>query len=268
MEISKALKELENVNQKDSNHKLFTMYLNTDPSDPEQQGEKWKINLKNAFRNFESYVSKTANEQELKSFKRLKEKVNHFVRENEQNLRRGIILFATADETIWFAELVQMRVTTEMYWQDTPATDQLKQLEEAFPYTGVVLVQKDQVKVMETHLNEVQEKYYYELDVETDDWREKAGPQPSHVPKGQGTANVQVDNFKERYKANQHRWYKSIAKKVDKLAKNKQWEKTYVIGESDYSSEMKKQMDIKINKIIQKNMLDHKEDEILKEIAG
>lgn len=268
MKIKDKLHALEKVNKINSNHKVFSMYLNTDPSDPEQQGGKWKIHLKNGLRNFESYLATTSNEQELQSFQRVKEKVNRFVHDHEQMLQRGIILFATADEAVWFANLVQMRVKTDMYWQSTPVLDQIKQLESKFPYTGIVLVQKNEVKVVEAHLNEVEDTAYYELDLETDDWREKVGPQPAHVPKGMATANNQLDQFEERYKANQHRWFKRIAKKIDKQAKQRKWQKICVIGESDYANKVKEQMDMNVHQLIQKNMLDDKTDKILNEVAG
>ncbi|MGM8365914.1 VLRF1 family aeRF1-type release factor [Virgibacillus sp. W0181] len=268
MEINKTIKQLKQINQENTSDKVFTMYLNTDPSDPEQQGGKWRISFKNGLRNFESYLTESGKEDELKNFKIVKEKVTNFVHENEKNLRRGIIVFATAASDVWYSYFPQMRLTTKMFWQDTPVLDQLQQLEEQFPETGIILVQKNQVKVMETHLNEVQETSYYELDLDTDDWREMEGPQPAHTPQGQASGNVQTDNFEERYNANRHRWYKSIAKKMDKMAKNHDWKQIYVIGESDYSTELKKQMDTSVQHVVHKNMLEHKEDQILKEVAG
>ena len=55
MDINAKLKELESVNRENGN-KVFTMYLNTDPADPDQQGGEWKIHFKNGMRNFESYL--------------------------------------------------------------------------------------------------------------------------------------------------------------------------------------------------------------------
>src|SRR5699024_5368280 len=156
MSFDREVKELENV-QKDGVDKVFTMYLNTDPSDPGQQGGKWEINLKNALRNFETYLKEGENEEEIKSFQTVKEKVKAYIQENKQNLGKGVILFASADDDIWFAKRVQMKVETAMYWQRTPQLDQLRTLSETFPKSGIILVQQDKVKIMDTDLNRVQD---------------------------------------------------------------------------------------------------------------
>ncbi|CDQ39138.1 MULTISPECIES: VLRF1 family aeRF1-type release factor [Virgibacillus] len=260
MDLAKELKQLEAI-QRDGADKVFTMYLNTDPSDPEQQGGEWKIQFKNGMRNFEQYLEEANNKEELKSFQLVKQKVEKFVRGNEQEFRRGIIIFATADEEVWFAARVQMRLDTAFFWQETPVLDQLKSLEEAHPKSGIILVQQNQVKVIESYLNEIEDKKSYELDIETDDWREKTAMGP-------GNPTVQKDNLNARFNANKHRWYKKIAPKIDKQAKDKQWDKIYVVGEPGPTQAFKDQMNKPINDVINKNMLDHEETKVLEEIFG
>ncbi|MFC4558701.1 VLRF1 family aeRF1-type release factor [Virgibacillus kekensis] len=267
MNLDDQIKQLENVRKEGSN-KVFSMYLNTDPSDPEQQGGEWKIHFKNGLRNFESYLQEDENKEELKNFQQVKKKVEKFVRGNEQNYRRGIILFATADEEIWFAHRVQTRLETEFHWEETPQLDQLKKLRDEFPKSGIILVQQDQVKVVEANMNEIEDTVYYEFDVDTDDWRQFTGPHRADPSMGSGGKSLQQDNFKDRYEANKHRWFKSIAPKLDKRAKDHQWEKVYVVGEPDPTQELKEQMNKPIDDIIQKNMLDHEESKVLEEVFG
>lgn len=61
--MHQLLNRLENtyVNHPD---KFFTMCLNTDPSDPDQQGGKWKIHLKNGLEDFEQYIKKSQDQEE------------------------------------------------------------------------------------------------------------------------------------------------------------------------------------------------------------
>jgi len=265
MSFDREVKELENV-QKDGVDKVFTMYLNTDPSDPGQQGGKWEINLKNALRNFETYLKEGENEEELKSFQTVKEKVKAYIQENKQDLGKGVILFASADDDIWFAKRVQMKVETAMYWQRTPQLDQLRTLSETFPKSGIILVQQDKVKIMDTDLNRVQDTFYYELDIDTDDWRMKQGPRKASVSMGVGEPNVQKDNLKARYEANKQRWYKKIAPKLDKHAKDKKWEKIFIVGVAEASNELVDQMNKPVDEVIQKNMLDQDESKVLQEV--
>ncbi|WP_369813152.1 VLRF1 family aeRF1-type release factor [Virgibacillus halodenitrificans] len=83
-----------------------------------------------------------------------------------------------------------------------------------------------------------------------------------------GATNAQKDNFAARYEANKQRWYKKIAPKLDKAAKDKEWEKIVIVGESDPSQELKQQMNKQVDEVIQKNMLDHEESKVLAEVFG
>lgn len=268
MDLTKEIKKLENTRKDDAN-KVFTMYLNTDPSDPEQQGGEWKIHLKNGLRNFEKYLQEDDNKEELKNYQTVKEKVQRFVEGNEQNYGKGVIVFATADEEVWFAERVQMPLETAFFWQETPELEHLKNLSESYPKSGIILVQQNEIKVIEAYLNEIEETYSYELDINTDDWREKTGPRKIGSSNSSlGGTNVHSDDFKERFEANKQRWYKKIASKLDKQAKDRNWEKIYLVGEPDQSSELNEQMNKSADDVIQKNMLDHEESKVLEEIYG
>src|SRR5690625_472477 len=269
MNLRTQINELKQVKEEGAN-KVFSMYLNTDPSDPDQQGGKWKIQLKNGLRNFETYLSEDENQEELRNFKKVKKKVKEFVGKYEQDLLRGIIVFATADGKVWFAERVQMRLESEFYWEEEPVLNQLEKLSNKLPKTGVILVQQNQIKVIETYLNEVENTHFYELNLDTENWAEKKGPRKANaVGAGvhPGSASMQKENFAGRFAANQQRWYKSIAPKLDKLAKDGAWENLYLFGERDAIHELRKQMNRKVNDTVYKNMLEHDEDKVLAQIS-
>src|SRR5690625_3466333 len=245
------------------------MYLNTDPSDPEEKGGEWKIHFKNGMRNFEQYLKEDDNKEELENFQAVKDKVERYVRGNEQEFRRGVVIIATADEEVWFADRVQMRLKTEFYWQETPVLDQLQELQAKYPKSGIMLVQQKHIKIIDFYLNEIQDTAYYELDLDTSDWKEELGRRKGNSsPAGPGRTNLQQDNFTDRFEANQQRWYKKIAPKLDKRAKDHDWEKIFVVGEADSSKELESQMNKSADALIQKNMLDHEESKVLEEVFG
>ncbi|MFC2947192.1 VLRF1 family aeRF1-type release factor [Virgibacillus sediminis] len=267
MDLNKELEKLRKIRKEGAN-KVFSMYLNTDPSDPDQQGGEWKIHLKNGLKNFEQYMEEDGDKEELKNYQQVKQKVEKFVRGNEQNFKKGIVLFATADEEVWFADRVQMPLETEFYWEETPVLDQLSKLSERYPKAGIILVQQNEIKVIDAYLNEIEGTISYELDLDTEDWREKLGPRDGLGTTGKGSTNLQVDNFRDRFEENKHRWYKKIAPKLDKRAKENEWEKIYVVGEADQAKELKNLLNKPVDEVIQKNMLDHEESKIIKEIFG
>src|SRR5690625_4761034 len=129
MGITETIQWLEEV-KKEGACKVFTMYLNTDRSAPNKQGDEWKIHFKNGMRNFEKYLKQDSNKEELDCFQKVKKTVTDYMKEEEQSFQRGVIIFATADDDVWFAKKVQMNLDSEFYWQERPELDQLIQLKE------------------------------------------------------------------------------------------------------------------------------------------
>jgi hypothetical protein len=268
MNLNKQLDHLAYVRREDAN-KIFTMYLSTDPSDPDQRGGKWKINFKKGMRNFESYLREDSNKEELKNFQLVRQKVEKFVYGHEPDMLKGVIVFATADEEIWFADRFQMPMESTFAWQETPDLDQIKYLKEHYPKSGIILVQQNEIKVIESDLNRIEETTSFELDLNTDDWRQMRKPRKGRTTVGApGVANYQQDKIEARYEENKHRWYKKIAPRIDKRAKEHHWEKIFVVGEADPAMQLKIEMNRHVNGIIQKNMLDHEESNILREVFG
>src|SRR5699024_996675 len=143
MSFEEEIKELESI-RKEGSDKIYSMYLNTDPSDPDQQGGKWKIQLKKRLQDFTNFLKEDDNKEELKSFESVKNKVEKYIEAAEKDLSTGIIHFAAADD-VWIARKVQMRLKSEFDWQREPNLTQLRELEIEFPKTGMILVQQNYV---------------------------------------------------------------------------------------------------------------------------
>ncbi|WP_440895005.1 VLRF1 family aeRF1-type release factor [Amphibacillus sp. Q70] len=266
MDINKEIKKLESI-YLEKPERVFTMYLNTDPADPDQQGGEWRIHLKNGLQQFEKYLKEDGNQAELDNFCKIKNKVKDFMAENELNLAKSVIIFATPDESIWFAELFQVPVTTELYWEEIAKVDQLLNLYHTYPKSGIILTQKEAVKIIETELGSTLDSYYYELDLDTESWKKHTGPHHAQATVSSGGKSVKREQFNKRFEANRHRWYKSIAAKLDKLAKDKNWEYIYMVGNQDETQDLAKEMNKPINTFIDKNMLDENEAKIIKTIT-
>ncbi|MYL55415.1 hypothetical protein GLW08_19050 [Pontibacillus yanchengensis] len=265
MSIEKELKRLENlhVNKPDG---VLTMYLNTDLADPEQQGGEWKIHFKNGMNNFDHYLQESDNKDEKRNFRELKEKIETYVQDYERNLSKSLIVIASTDGSVWFAQPVQMPVKTEFFWEETPVLDQLKELYNKFPKTGIILVQQEQVKVIGAELGSVQGTKHYELDLDTDDWREAQGPHQAQASMGKGGKSPQKEQFEDRFEANQQRWYKSLAPTLDKLAKNEGFEEVILVGAREEAEEIESHMNKPVKEIVNKNLLEHEETKVIDEV--
>jgi hypothetical protein len=267
MTLQKALNKLENLHLQKPD-KLLTMYLNTDRRDPDQQGGKWKIALKNGFNRFEEYLE-ISNDEEKKRFHSIREKVETYVLSLERDLPRSIIVFASEDSGIWETFELQVPVKTNFYWEEFAELDQLKEIHSQNPPTGVILLQQNQAKLIQTALGRVEDTEMYKLDIETEEWRRHAGPQPADINLGSngGSAN-QDDHYQERIEAHQKRWYKSLASKLDQEAANRSWEKIILVGDKGTGQLLSENMNKKIDEILQKNLLNQKEETILEEVLA
>ncbi len=269
MTMTDRIRKLETV-QLEKPEKVLTMYLNMDPSDPGHQGGEWKIQLKNAMSNFEEYVENSGNKEELKNFRKVRSRAEKFVDSHHQDHLKSIVLFASADDSVWFAETLQMRVETEFFWEMAPRLEQLEQLNREFPKSGIILVQQNHVKIVEAELGVVQDTREYMLDLDTEDWRKYKGQPTSGNPRRGGTqgSGVQQHKYEDSIRVNQKRWYKGLAPKLDKMAKKDEWQRIYLVGKKEEIAEIEDHMNKPIDDRVPKNLLNQKEEKVIEEVVA
>lgn len=258
MLIQDKVKKLNDSHYNDGT-KVFTLYLNTDPRDSEQQKGEWKIHLKNLLKDV---GEKTMDSDSKKQFKTIQEKVEKEIYGRERELLRSHVLFATANGDVWFSESLQVPVETEYHWTDYPVLDQMKQMEETYPYAGIVTIQQDEALVLETEIGVLLSETQYELDLNTDAWRENQGPQGDD--RTQGGANR--EEFKDRVQAHQQRWFKDLVSTIEKKAKDKGWKELYLVGEKEDVNALQSYFDKTIDKVVPRNLLNQGADSILVEV--
>src|SRR5690554_4181193 len=118
---------------------VLSVYLNTDRSEKSQQQGEWKIRLKNGLKRLEEYLIASGNENELKSYQILKEKVNKEILGNQTRLMKSVIIFASEEQNLWSVHYLQLPVNTSFNWEKTPVLDQLETLQLTFPKSGIIL---------------------------------------------------------------------------------------------------------------------------------
>lgn len=266
MTIKKTIKKLESL-YLETPEKIFTMYLNTDPADPDQQGGEWRIHLKNGLNRFEKYLDTDGNESELKNFQKVKKAVKGFFKENELDLKKSVVIIATPDEFV-YSDILQIPVDTEFFWEEIAKVDQLVRLHQEYPKAGVILTQKEAIRLVETELGKLVDTVVYELDLDTEDWRKHSAVSRNHSS-ASATSGKSInlrEQFIARFEENRKRWYKSITPMLDKLAKDREWEYIYLVGPHEETHEIKDLMNKPINACIDKNMLDDHHDKVIKAI--
>lgn len=222
--------ELKNLRGKISqlNGPVLTIYLATDPSH-----EDWKIRLKNGLKRIGEYV-KASQPDEHKQFLSIQEKVETAILDHQRQLKHGLICYATSDDLL--IKQTQITLNNEFYWEKEPVTKQLDQLFEEYPRTGIILLQRDRVALIDTLLAEVMDEAHYEFDLNTEDWRRYKGIAFGAIISS--SANHR-DKYDRRLKEHQSRWFKELVPTIEKHAKEYTWKEVYLAGPTELTNKMK-----------------------------
>nr|WP_257350939.1 VLRF1 family aeRF1-type release factor [Pseudalkalibacillus decolorationis] len=184
MKFSEKLKDLKGK-RADRPQKILSLYLNTDPSNMNQQGGEWKIKLKNGLKKFEEYIDEMGRQDELKGYRELKDRVHKTITGRERELKKSVVLFATPDKRLWIIEDLQVPVETSFHWEEYPVLDQLEDIQSKYPYSGIIVINKEDATVLETEMGVLVNEFHYSFDPDIEDWREHQDrlPLPLLVPK-------------------------------------------------------------------------------------
>lgn len=94
------INKLKNTHYNDPK-KVFTLYLNTDRSNPEEQNGAWKIELKNILKDLVDSTKDSDSHEENNQSKTIREKVEKEVYGKEPELKRDLVLFATGGSMVF-----------------------------------------------------------------------------------------------------------------------------------------------------------------------
>lgn len=265
---------------------VLSVYLNTNPADREAQNGAWKIQLKNGLKRLDEYLTASKDEKELKAFKELRKKVEKEITDNQGDLQKGVVIFASTQNDLFWVKHLQISVKTDFQWENKPALDQLRYIYKAYPYAGVVLPSFKGIRVLDTSVGIVNEEVYYEFDAGLEVWTEQKGVRSSGRIQGRSGAGSTgggaaggnspviggsgggspTDELDHRLKENLDRFYKDMGSKIEKLKKERRWEEIHVIGEAEHAQSFSKVLHKKPNSCIHKNLINNSADKILHEV--
>ncbi|GAF21361.1 LOW QUALITY PROTEIN: hypothetical protein JCM19047_1039 [Bacillus sp. JCM 19047] len=235
--------------------------MQTGKTSTDQQKGEWKIRLKNGLKKLEEYLEVSDNQTEFQAFKKLKKEAEQQILALSTNMPKSLVFIGSSNGDVHLQKL-QVPVENEFRWEKHPVIDQLETLEEKYPLSGIVMIKKTDVHTVETSLGEVIEESQYSWDVESEDWKEYVGARPQ----GETGAALHREQYADRFDANQQRWFKKIAQKIEKESKQKQWSTLHLVGSPDQTSEFAKQLSTHDPKISKRNLAKLKSHEIIKEL--
>lgn len=256
--------KLQLLNDYESNDNyVLSIYLNTDPSDPEQRNDAWKIHFKNGMKELEEMIPSSINKRELNLFKSIKKKLQKEIDANQMNLNKGIIIFASVDPELWSVHYVQVRVKTNFYWRKKPELEQFYYINKAYPNAGIILPALDEVRIIDTSMGVVNEELIYEFDSGSEQWRQKKGIAYGAI---RSSGATHVDAFDNRIRENLLRFYKQMGTSIGSLAKEKEWKEIHVSGEAELANAIAKTLQKQPKSILHKNLNNSETNKVLHEI--
>lgn len=276
MTLYDEIQELKNFECED--RCVLSVYLNTNPADLNAQNGAWRIHLKNGLKRLDEYLEASNDENEIKAYKNLKKKVEREINDNQDDLQKGVVIFASPHKDLWSVHYVQVPVKTNFHWETKPELDQLRYMYKAYPYAGIILPSFKGIRILDTSMGIINEEIYYEFDHGLDFWVEQKGVHSgahtagsntgsfggaSHVG---GNAGSAADDFNYRMKENLERFYKDMGSKIQKLKKDRHWEEIHVVGEADHAKSLAKSLQKKPESCVFKNLINSAPGNILHEV--
>lgn len=170
---------------------VLSVYLNTNPADLNAQNGAWRIHLKNGLKRLDEYLEASQNEKEMKRYKELRKKVEREILDHQDDLQKGVVIFASPHEDLWSVHYVQVPVKTSFHWETKPVLDELRYMYKAYPYAGIILPSFKGIRVLDTSMGIINEEIFYEFDSGLEVWTEQKGVYSAS--RGGGAVNSETE---------------------------------------------------------------------------
>lgn len=244
MALSNEMKQIRQLQDKEAG--VLSLYVSTKPS---ERG-KWEAHLKNEWRRLEQEVEATGDETRLKSLKAVQERTEREIRHNEHRLLRSIIVFAEGGDGLFELHFLQLDVDNEAYFESSARLEQLERLDASFPATGIVLANAESVSVFDTRLGEVESVDVFELDVDTEQWRRYQG----RSGRDKAASSSQTDRFDSRQETQLRRFYRDVAKEIQRSHRSHGWSELVVIGHHRSADLLQSELSVSVTRVVSRNL--------------
>lgn len=239
---------------------VLSVYLNTDPSDRDHQSGAWKIELKTGLKRLDEYLKASRDEKEIKAFEKMKEKVVKDIEQNQGNLQKGVVIFASPHNDLWWSRRLQVPVETNFYWETKPELEQLESVVKAYPDAAIILPSYGEIRLLDTALGSVTEELTFEFDPNIDVWHERTGN------KSTGSSNNRHPELDARMRENLNRFYKEVASKVESMKKERGWKEIHIIGEAESANTFAESLRQKASSCVYKNLINTEATKVMQEV--
>ena len=212
---------------------VLSVYLNTNPADPDNLKGAWKIHLKSGLKRIREYLEASEDENEIKNFDLLTKKVTEEIQENQHELRKSVVIFASADDELWSVHYVQVQVKTSFHFENHPVVEPFEYMYKAYPEAGIIMPSLGEVRILDTAMGAVKSDMTYKFDPVQEVWQEeKKKNKADQSVIGQSRISV----LESTLKLNINSFFKGMSMNVDQLKKKRGWREFHVAGEAEMAN--------------------------------
>ncbi len=257
-------KELQKLKEFDCTERcVLSVYLNTNPADPDQLKGAWKIHLKSGLKRIEEYITASKDEKELQAFKEVKAKVINEIEVHQHDFHKGVVIFASENPSLWSVHYVQVHMKTSFHWENHPVLEEMEYMYKAYPEAGIVLPSFGEVRILDTAMGFLNDELTYDFEPNLQGWGDR---KKVTADDHQGIGSSKVDALEPRLRENLGRFYKGMGEIVEQLKKERGWKEIHVAGEAELANAFAETLREKPASCIHKNLNNSKPYEILHQV--
>jgi peptide subunit release factor 1 (eRF1) len=206
---------------------VLTVYLDTNPSKPRNQGRPSgaRIWLKSRAKEVGADLSR----QERKLFEKQLTRVDRFLSTRPRR-ERGIVV--VAGPKTWHVLKLQVDVEDELHWGRASLKQLLWLLDEHQP-GGVAVIDRSGVRFYRHWMGEFEEQKAERFELDTSSWRQKSGVRPARLGQRKTGLRSERDAVQQRTDAQYARIFRDTAKRIHEWAQREKLDPVFIVGPNE-----------------------------------
>jgi peptide subunit release factor 1 (eRF1) len=206
---------------------VLTVYLDTNPSKPRNQG--WPSGARIWLKARAKEVVGVLTTEQRKLFHKQLARVDSFLKTRPRR-ERGIVI--VAGPKTWHVLRLQVEVEDELHWGRASLKQLLWLLDEHQP-CGVCVIDRSGARFYGYWMGEFEEEKAERFKVDTSQWRQKSGVRPARLGQRKTGVRSERDSFEQRTNAQYLRIFKDTAKRIDEWARREQLDPIFIVGPNE-----------------------------------
>lgn len=206
---------------------VLTAYLDTNPSNPRNQGRPSgaRIWLKSRAKEIAADLPL----EERKLFRKQVARVDRFLSTRPRR-ERGIVIVASPKT--WQIIRLQVQVKNESHWGRAALKQLLWLLDEHQP-SGVLVIDRSSARFYRYWMGEFEEQRAERFALDTSTWRQRTGVRPARLGQRKTGLRSERDAFQHRTDVQYARMFKDLAKRIPLWAQREKLDSIVIVGAKD-----------------------------------